>query len=301
MKRGRRQRRSKEDMDGEIVRVCTVFEYRENVNHSQFGPPERRYHRNLQVRQRQPEWMDDPQLDAGLHAAALAGLRRIHWFSGTARALWGAIRGVAGSLQAADAGAGNSAPANAKVLRILDLASGGGDLTVAIAERCRASGMAAVVHGCDISSTAVARARSLATARGVSEVEFFQLDVLQDPWPESRYDVVMNSLFLHHLSEEDGLCLLRRMRESAGLVVVDDLLRTWSGYWLAWLGCHLLSRSPVVHFDGPVSVEAAFSTAEVLNLAERAGLAGAVLRRHWPERFLLTWRESDRAGAESGR
>jgi 2-polyprenyl-3-methyl-5-hydroxy-6-metoxy-1,4-benzoquinol methylase len=132
-------------------------------------------------------------------------------------------------------------------------------------------------------------------------VEFFQLDVLEDAWPESRYDVVMNSLFLHHLSEEGVLRLLVRMREAGGLVVVDDLLRTRAGYWLAWLGCRLLSRSPVVHFDGPVSVESAFSVAEVMALAERAGLSGAGLRRHWPERFLLTWRAAEELAGRRGR
>ena len=255
------------------------------------GPPERRYRRDLRIRQCQPEWMDEPQLDADLHAAALAGLRRIHWFSGTVGALWGAVRPVVAG----------SRTANGQALRILDLGSGGGDLAVAIAERCRASGVAAVVHGCDISGTAVSRAQKLAKSRGLSGVEFFRRDVLADPWPEPHYDVVMNSLFLHHLSEEDALRLLRRMRESGGLVVVDDLLRTRAGYWLAWLGCRLLSRSPVVHFDGPVSVEAAFSTAEILGLAERAGLLGASLRRHWPERYLLTWQASEPTVAGCGR
>lgn len=264
---------------------------RSSVKRTCNGRPERRYRRDLRIRQCQPEWMDEPQLNAELHTAALAGLRRIHWFSGTVGALWGAVRRVVDGSRAADG----------KVFRILDLGSGGGDLAVAIAERCRASGVAAVVHGCDISGTAVAGAQKLAQARGLSGVEFFRRDVLADAWPEPQYDVVMNSLFLHHLSAEDALRLLRRMRESGGLVVVDDLLRTWAGYWLAWLGCRLLSRSPVVHFDGPVSVEAAFSKAEILGLAERAGLQGASFRRHWPERYLLTWQASGPTVAGCGR
>ncbi len=72
-------------------------------------------------------------------------------------------------------------------------------------------------------------------------------------------------------------------------VLVDDLLRSQSGYWLAWVGCRMLSRSPVVHFDGPVSVAAAFRLAEVKVLCSEAGLPGANIRTHWPERFLLSW------------
>jgi hypothetical protein len=52
----------------------------------------------------------------------------------------------------------------------------------------------------------------------------------------------------------------------------------------------LLSRSPIVHFDGPVSVQGAFQMQEVQTLAVRAGLLEATLRRSWPERYLLSWR-----------
>jgi hypothetical protein len=59
---------------------------------------------------------------------------------------------------------------------------------------------------------------------------------------------------------------------------------------LACAGTRLLSRSPVVHVDGPRSVAAAFTPAEALDLAQRAGLTGATVVRRWPCRFLLTWR-----------
>ena len=73
-------------------------------------------------------------------------------------------------------------------------------------------------------------------------------------------------------------------------VLVDDLVRGRRGFALAWAGCRLLSGSRVVHHDGPVSVAAAFTPAEAIDLARRAGLDGATVTRHWPERFLLAWR-----------
>jgi hypothetical protein len=120
-------------------------------------------------------------------------------------------------------------------------------------------------------------------------VRFFRLDALGDPLP-ADFDVLSCSLFLHHLAEDDAVGLLRRMAQAARrMVLVNDLIRSPLGYVLAWCGCRLLSRSPVVHFDGPASVAAAFTLGEARALADRAGLAGAVLTRHWPERFLLTW------------
>jgi len=69
------------------------------------------------------------------------------------------------------------------------------------------------------------------------------------------------------------------------------LVRTRFGYALAWAGGRLLTRSPIVHTDGPLSVRAAFTLDEFGTLAERAGLRGATFRRHWPQRFLFAWRK----------
>jgi hypothetical protein len=99
-------------------------------------------------------------------------------------------------------------------------------------------------------------------------------------------------LFWHHLAEPDGIKLLERMAAAARrAVLVDDLVRSRLGFALVWVGSYLLTRSSVVHTDGPLSVRAALSLAEARELAERAGLHGATIRRHWPERFLLTWRK----------
>jgi len=71
--------------------------------------------------------------------------------------------------------------------------------------------------------------------------------------------------------------------------LINDLVRCRAGLILARAGTRLLSCSDVVHVDGPRSVEGAFTMAEVLSLAEKAGLRNAVAQRRWPFRFLLTW------------
>src|SRR5437763_1778104 len=82
------------------------------------------------------------------------------------------------------------------------------------------------------------------------------------------------------LEESDALTMLRHMRDAAAeLVLVNDLERSRLGFALAWVACRLLSRSPVVHFDGPASVRSAFTPKEALALAERAGLTGAKVGR----------------------
>jgi 2-polyprenyl-3-methyl-5-hydroxy-6-metoxy-1,4-benzoquinol methylase len=107
-----------------------------------------------------------------------------------------------------------------------------------------------------------------------------------------RFDVVVCSLFLHHQSGEEAVALLAQMRQLATrLVLVNDLVRSSTGYSLAWLATRVLTRSPVVHVDGPRSVAAAFTLREARELAEAAGLGGARVVRRWPCRYLLMWRK----------
>ncbi|HWB08499.1 MAG TPA: methyltransferase domain-containing protein [Pirellulales bacterium] len=231
---------------------------------------------DVNSRRREPEWMDEPALDRGLHEHALAALRRVNRLSGTAGRLWRPIHRLAAEL-----------PGNR--VRVLDLASGGGDVAIALALAARRSGVSLQVDGCDVSATAVAHAEGLARRYGLDNVGFFLLDVLKADLPPA-YDVVICSLFLHHLDEADAVRLLRQMAAAARhLVLVDDLRRSRFGYALAWLGCQLLTRSPVVHTDGPRSVRAAFTLAEARQLAERANLTGCRIAPHWPQRFLVSW------------
>jgi len=113
----------------------------------------------------------------------------------------------------------------------------------------------------------------------------------------SDFDAIVCSLFLHHLDESAALQLLQKMGQAARpLVLVNDLERRTLGLLAARVVTRLLSASPVVHVDGPRSVEGAFTLDEARQLADRAGWAGAIATRHWPFRYLLYWRRHDVAG-----
>ena len=231
---------------------------------------------SLRHRCRQPEIMDQPGLSPERHRRALRGLARINFWSGSARILWPGLRDLAREL----------AP---RPPRVLDLATGGGDVPLRLWQRAHRAKVPFVLEGCDVSPVAVEHARAAAAAVG-ADVRFFVHDVLHGP-PLSGYDAVTCSLFLHHLEDEAACELLQRMRDTTGrLVLVNDLNRSLMGFLLAHVATRLLTRSDVVHTDGPRSVEAAFTPEEARQLAERAGLRGASVVRRWPCRWLLTWR-----------
>ena len=230
---------------------------------------------DLRERDRQPELMDAPHLDETLHRRALGALGRLNYFSRTARVLFCSLQ--------------KFVPTNGQTLRVLDLATGGGDVAVKIARLARMQGFPLQISGCDVSPTAINFAQTAARTAGLVDLDFFQLDALQDDLP-TDFDVIICTLFLHHLTESDSIALVRRMSEAARLgLLIDDLRRTGLGYFLAWTVGRILSRSPIVHSDGPQSVRAAFTLDEVRSLVQRAGLREYQLLRHWPQRFLLSW------------
>lgn len=227
---------------------------------------------SLSLRRRHAEWMDEPDIDPRLHRDALRGLERINVVSATVPAVWAPLA----RLWRRHHGAG---------LSLLDVACGAGDVAIGVARRARQEGVTLAVDACDISPTAVAYAVERARRADV-DVRFFEHDVMTAPL--RVYDVVVCSLFLHHLDEDEAVRLLRTLDATARLlVIVSDLDRSRLGLVLAWLGTRLLSRSPVVHVDSLRSVRAAFTRAEAAALAARAGLTSCHLTAHWPCRWRL--------------
>jgi len=224
----------------------------------------------------QAEMMDQPDLDADQHRRALRGLGRINFWSRSAGILWKPLRDFCREV--------------GRPLRVLDVATGGGDVVCRLALTSRRANLPIQFAGCDVSSVAVDYAKQQAHRAGV-EVDFFIADALNDALP-AGFDIITSSLFLHHLTEDQAALLLGKMAERANsMILVNDLLRSSLGLVLAHVGTRLLTTSHIVHYDGPRSVKGAFTLGEIHELAARAGLEEVTVVKRWPQRFLLSWQK----------
>ncbi len=193
--------------------------------------------------------MDDPALDAHEHLAALHGLQRIHALSGTLGRLWRPLQQLIQANRLSQ-------------LSVMDVGCGDSLLLRQLYRKAQNHGCSLHLIGCDFSSRALELSR-LACRREQLPIELYQVDVTQQTLPIAA-DVVINSLFLHHFDCSDVVRILDLMSNAARrLVLIEDLMRSRLGYALCWAGVRLLTRSKVVHVDGPLSVQAAFTVKQM--------------------------------------
>jgi len=226
------------------------------------------------------EEMDREDIDRGALEGALRSLIRINGVGNGAGLFWPSLRAL---LEARKPGRGP--------LRVLDIGCGAGDLSLRLERRARKHGFSLQVDGCDRSPVAVDMARRINEKAGTLGA-FFVLDAVAGSIP-GGYDVIMASLFLHHLDNGQAPAILAKMAGSAGtMLLVSDLVRSRCGLFLVHLATRTLSRSPVVHADGVTSLRAAFTVGEIETMCRDLGLAGATVTRRWPERFVMTWKRA---------
>jgi 2-polyprenyl-3-methyl-5-hydroxy-6-metoxy-1,4-benzoquinol methylase len=202
----------------------------------------------------EPELMDRPQPVSAELAQDLENLRQLNrWFGSHRLVLHFMRRWIKRGEQ----------------LRIVDLATGSGDIPRLIVDLARERGAKVEIDALDRQSATLEIARRLST--DYPEISFIEANLLEFN-PSQRYDIVLCSLVLHHFGNEDAVRVLRQCRElSRKFVLVSDLCRGW----LATVGVYLLTalifRESMTKYDGRLSAARSFSFREMDELGRKAG------------------------------
>ena len=169
-------------------------------------------------------------------------------------------------------------------LSVLDVGYGQGDMLRRLARWGRRRGVALQLEGVDLSPASAVAAR--AATPDWMDITYRTGDVFDEP--PASVDVVISSLFTHHLAEADVVRFLRWMERTARVGwFVNDLHR----HPIAYYGFSALSQvagwHPMVRHDGPVSVARSFRRADWQRLLETAGVRAQV-RWHVPFRYCVS-------------
>ena len=153
--------------------------------------------------------------------------------------------------------------------RIVDLATGSGDIPRLIANYARGIGAQVEIDALDRQSATLEIARKLSSS--YPEIHYREANILEWNFVKT-YDIALCTLALHHFSDEDAVRVLQRCRDlSRKYILVSDLRRGL----LLQTGVYLLTatifREPMTRHDARLSAARSFSFGEMRNLALRAG------------------------------
>ncbi len=208
--------------------------------------------------------MDRPDLSAAEVERALLDIARVHRWLGIGAVRRSVLPRLAPGRQA-----------------LLDLGTGGGHVPDRLAREARRRGVELAVVGVDRKLGHLVAGRRFGTRQGRVAADASAL-----PFRDGAFDWSLSTLLLHHFEVGANRRVLAEMRRVSrrGAVVVDlRRSRLASALSRALLG--LLHLGPVARHDGRLSVEQAWSLAEVRALVPPGGITE--LARRWPFRFSL--------------
>jgi SAM-dependent methyltransferase len=161
---------------------------------------------------------------------------------------------------------------------LVDIGTGGGGMLRRIDRGARGGGRRITMTGIDLTPPA-ARAAARRTPAG-APIRFETGDAMAHG--AQSVDLIISSLFAHHLTDEELPAFLSWMDRTARIGwFINDLHRHFVPYWfLRGLG-RIAPLDPMVVHDGPVSVSRAFVRADWDRLIAQAGLDPESVEVRW--------------------
>lgn len=170
-------------------------------------------------------------------------------------------------------------------VRMLDCATGGADIPIAIAMWARKMGVAVQITSVDNNPMVVEIARQ--NTREYPEICVDRQNILMLPYEDQSFDFVTISQALHHLNDVEVVQALRSAnRLTTQGIVVSDLRRCPLCIQLANLASLFVTNRLSSH-DARLSFRNAFTKAELIELAGRADIPPFTLHFQGPCRIVM--------------
>ena len=217
------------------------------------------------------EIMDDLEMEGDLLSRSLAKLDWINkWLGGNNVTLSGLDLLIANH------------PKN-EVLKIVDIGSGSGDMLRLVTDRLRKQNRKVEILGMDANDFTVNYARR--ESADYPEIKYQTEYVSASTFDNLEYDILLGTLFLHHLKDEDIIDVMKIGTEKAKLgVIVNDLNRSQVAYFLFNL-LTLFIPNPMIRQDGLTSILRGFKKADIEKYTAVLNVKKSTIKWKWAFRY----------------
>lgn len=217
-----------------------------------------------------PELMDAPDVEHSLFKGVLKELAVINTLLGGYGPTIAGIKKVAGKSIAK--------------LTIVDIGCGGGDTLLELAKYAQKKGYHWQLIGIDLHPAAVEYAQEWCI--NYPNIRIIQGNMFDLPTLVPDCDVVINALFMHHLTNEQALACIKLMQYARLGWVINDLHRHSLAYYSIWGLTALLSKSKLVKYDARISVWRGWKKADWLSLQKQTAIKFEI-SWHWAFRWVI--------------
>lgn len=176
------------------------------------------------------------------------------------------------------------ASSHQKSLRILDIGSGGGDTLKEIHKHFK-NDINLELIGVDLKEDCIQYAQENCTNLPITFIQSDYKDYLNE---SPSFDIIICSLFCHHLPQNDLIDLFKNMKKFAKVgSIINDLHRHFLAYYsIKWL-TRTFSKSYLVKNDACLSVARSFSRQDISDIMLHANIQHYNMNWKWAFRWLI--------------
>ncbi len=214
----------------------------------------------------EPELMDSAPLTRDELAPVLHFLALVHRYAGGERVLFEFLKEWSPHWP------------KDRVITVLDVGTGGADIPLSLVRWGKRHGFQFQITAIDIMPVIVAIARE--NTASYPEIRVLESDFFSFAQRGEQFDLVISSLFLHHMPDEKLVELLALCDAMAKRgVIMSDLSRSRKAYWSVGVLTTLFGNKVARH-DGLLSVRRALTVGELDVLTKNARLTHLETRQH---------------------
>ncbi|MBL8025413.1 MAG: methyltransferase domain-containing protein [Fibrobacteres bacterium] len=214
-------------------------------------------------RSQQPELMDDPSSDLQALRETLEGFRLIN-------RLFSRMGSLTEKYICKDI-----LKRGLKCVTIVDLGAGSGELCIDFIKWCRKQNINVKAICIDLDSRVVEFGKEYTA--DYKEIVFIEANALAVDLSEFKPDYIVSNHFLHHLSDDEIVYVLKQSFKAARFAVLfNDLQRSRIAYILYTIVIRLFYNKGFLYEDGRLSIKRGFNVEELKTIINSAKLKGSM-------------------------